>query len=274
MTIEEYQVYAPIADSMFRYLNGRVNTLNSNCNLYIDMYDLVNGTNGNINFPNNILIHIGTIIDSYKDEWRYIMDRHDYICTLIAWTLVHELMHADQLLSMIEYNNNPEYKSFIENNVENASYNWVLYNAEDLEYEFDFRVILDSIDPSDFENCNKYQKADAKEFYFQTIANIVLRDFDIFRKLSALHDEKLSTDLFINFNDVDRVAIKLNDKYVEENVNEFSNMVYKWTGRFDTYKVSAYQNFMHDEWSHHDIAEVKFIVEDALYKPMSFKKGM
>lgn len=259
MTLEEYQEYSIIANKLFAYMNGKINRLNSNCVLYIDMYDLIHNTYANIRYPNNIFLHLGTIIDSYTKEIAQYVEKRDYIGTVMAWAMAHELHHADQLISMLQYNNNPAYKSAIEGDVERASYNWVYNNRADLESIGGFEVIIRSLSSAslpDEKDCN-YRKASIKQYYLQTIANIILRDFNLFNKLTVFSSNELDEvdnivlcfapagigdDVIRNMRTTDAadfISIKENGEYLAENINAFSNLAYKWAGYFDTYTIRA-----------------------------------
>lgn len=130
MTIEDYRVYSAMAKILFGYMNGKINTLNKYCTMNLMMYDFANKNFGIINYPNYITIYIGNIVDSWRDEWSSIISRHDYIGSCIAWAIAHELHHADQLISMLQYNANQDYKRQVENDVERASYDWVKRHAK------------------------------------------------------------------------------------------------------------------------------------------------
>ena len=116
--------YSNIARDLFGYMNGKINKLNSQCFLNIEGYDLINRTTANIRYPNTICVFIGNAMNSWSDEYSQYIDKDSFICTVIAWSLAHELFHADQLLSMIQYNSNIHYKQSIECDVETASYYW------------------------------------------------------------------------------------------------------------------------------------------------------
>lgn len=271
MTMEEYYEYSGIANKIFSFMNGKINRMNSQCTFQIEMYDYITGIYANIRYPNNITLYIGTIIDSWKDIYSRVMNKRDYVCTMICWALSHELHHADQLISMLMYNANPSYKLSVEGDVERASYNWVSNNRKDLSCIGNFTVIIESLDSANLpsiENCN-YKKASIKEFYQQTIANIIIRDFDLFNKLRIFTDDTLVDDIILNFEDIDTIVIKSNGSYLRENINIFCDLVYKWAGYYDRYLIDVRADFTTSEGR--NIALVTFRFSNRLVKPMIFK---
>lgn len=271
MTINEYHFYSDIAIKIFNYMNGNINRMNSQCQLYIDMYDLVNGTYANIRYPNFIFIHIGTIVDSWDDDWEEYtdMNRMSYIVSCIAWALSHELHHADQLISMLQYNRNPSYKKSVEGDVERASYDWVAAHSRELTNLTGIPIVIREIDSPSLPSRGNYTRASVAQFYKQTIANIIIRDIELFHKLIVFTDDTSCDDIILIFNEVDTVVIKSNGNYIPENVTAFSELAYKYAGYFDVYHINAVSNIT--EVNGKNIATVKFTISDSLIKPMIFK---
>lgn len=272
MNTDEFREYSEMAKRIFFFMNKKINRLNSNCVLYIDMYDYITGTYANIRYPNNITIFIGTIIDSWKDEYSILMNRRDYIGTIMSWALAHELHHADQLISMIQYNNNYDYKMSVEGDVERASYNWIDINRADLSSIGGFNVVIEYLDSQnlpDTKNCN-YRKASVKEYYQQTIANIIIRDFDLFNKIGVFTNDELVDDIVLVFGNRDYVVIKSFGRYLPENINTFSNLAYKWAGFFDMYSIEVKAEFFTSKEGR-KAASIKFDFSNQLIKPMLFK---
>ena len=272
LTINEFHEYSEIAKRVFAFMNGKINILNNRCSISIEMYDFLNKTYANIRYPNNITIYIGTIIDSWIPSWEIYLNKKDYIGTCIAWALSHELHHADQLISMVQYNRNSSYKTSVEEAVELASYNWVNINKIELSQVGGFNVIIDKLDSNTLPKNKKcdYRKATVKEYYLQTIANVLLRDLDVFVKLRAFTNDEEADDIILCFSDHDKIIIKENGEYLIENVNRFSNLVYIWAGYYDTYSVAASTTFMQS--GNKTIAYVRFDFSDRLINGMVFKE--
>lgn len=269
MTINEYHYYSNIALKIFEYMNGKINTMNSKCQLYIDMYDLINGTYANIRYPNFIFIHIGTIVDSWNNDWDDYMDKSSYIVSCIAWALSHELHHADQLISMLQYNRNPSYKKAVEGDVERASYDWVASHSREISNLINIPIVIREIDSPSLPLRGNYTRASIAQFYKQTIANIIIRDLDLFNKLIVFTDDSSCDDIILNFNNTDTVVIKSNGNYCAENINLFSSLAYKYAGYFDIYHINAVSKI--DNINDRKIATVNITITDNYIKPMIFK---
>lgn len=267
MTNTEFRYYSNKAINIFNYMNGRINIINNFCYLDIGYYDFLQNTYANIRYPNNITIHIGTIVDSWNDNWSNIMTKSDYVCTCIAWALAHELHHADQLISMVNYNANIDYKNKVEGDVERKSYDWVFNHSRELHDIGGFNVVIHNLESPTLPESGSYTKASVKEFYLQTIANIILRDFDLFNNLKVFSDNYDTNSIILNFNNMDFVQIKNNGEYIPYNINYFSQLVYKWAGDFDIYKVSA-SSYVDSNKN----ATVVFNISEAYKNALVFKK--
>lgn len=272
MTIPEYHKYCEVTKALFEYMNGRVNTMNSQCTLQLEMFDLITGTFGNIRYPNHIVIYVGTIINAWNDEWDPYINKNDWICTCIAWAVSHELHHADQLISMMTYNRNQEYKDKVEGDVELASYNWVARHSKEIGVVCECNIIISDLISDGIPKVGNYKKASPKEFYIQTIANILLRDLNVFQDIADTFNNDAITDIILVFNDIDSVVIKTNGIYVDSNINLFSQMVYKYSGYWDLYSISCEIIIKAMEDNSRILAYVRFKISGCLVNPMTFYK--
>ena len=243
MTVEEYVIYSEKARQMFSFLNGRVNSLNKCCILVTDSYDFVNRTYGNIRFPSNVIIHIGNIVDEWEQQYEKYMKKYDFVCTIIAWAITHELFHADQELSMLRYNNDEQYRISIEGDVERSSYDWVVSHAVEISQYCGFNVIIQMLTSNNLPSISNYAKAGVKDYYLQTIANIVIRDIDYFLALQVFTNDALCNDMILMFNDTESVVIKSNDKYLGENIGVFSSLVSKYCTNYNRYNIGIDVSF-------------------------------
>lgn len=233
MTIEDFNYYSAMAERLFAFMNGKVNILNSNCHLIIDMYDFVTKTYAGIRYPNYITIFIGSIVDSYDlNKYGKLMTKDEYIGTTISWTLCHELYHADQLISMIMYKV-PEYKLMIEQQVDQASHNWVFTHSDEISAIGGFKCSIKKLTSSTLTGDISYKRASIKQYYLQTIANIIIRDLEVFYSIKAFTDDTLYDNIVLLFNGVEEVTIKSNGKYIEESIPAFNELTYKYAGFYD-----------------------------------------
>lgn len=274
MTVEEYGIYSELTRKLFDFMNGRINVLNKNCELHIDPYDYITNTNANIRYPNNIFVHIGNIVDSWNNDWARFVTRHDFISTTLAWAIAHELFHADQLISMLQYNRNDRYRRSVEGDVERTSYDWVSSHAREISKIGGFNVIIRELTAQSLPKTSNYKKASIKEYYIQTIANIILRDFTVTNNLSSLKDNSTVKTIWINFNDAEVVCIKRGGEYLEESVQLFTQLAYNWAGNFDIYKVLASESIFIDRATNEECAEIKFMFKDQKIRGVIFKEDL
>lgn len=269
LQIEEYKYYVDITRRLFDYMNGRINQLNNKCVLIINPYDFINNDYGNIRYPNEIIINVGTIINTWQDRWSPFITRQDYIASCIAWAISHELHHADQLISMIIYNTNSAYKSEMENDVERASYDWVLNHSKELSIICGCNISINKLDSNTLTSSGNYTKANTKEFYLQTIANVIIRDLNLFEELRVFTNDHMCQDMVLIFNNKDTVVIKSNNRFLDENINIFSDLVYKYC-HYNKYHITVDISLGYNSLSR-CTATVNFSIDDPILYPMKFK---
>jgi hypothetical protein len=270
MTVEEYRKYSDITMRLFNFMNGRINQMNNNCILSIDPYDLITNTYGNIKYPNLIFIHIGTVVDAWREEWSKYIDKDDYIGSCLAWAISHELHHADQLISMIMYNRNIDYKNKIESDVERASYDWVCNHAKEISQIGGFNVLMNKLQSESLPEAGNYTRANSKQFYLQTIANIIIRDLDLYESLKVFTNDNICDDMILIFNSMDTVVIKSNGRYLDENVVQFSRLAYEYCGKYNMYHIYVDVSLSHDS-NGRCIGTVQFKISSPIIHPMTFK---
>lgn len=270
MTIEDYRKYSDVVVRLFNYMNGRINQMNSNCILIIDPYDFINNTYGNIKYPNLILIHVGTVIDAWQDEWSKFINRDDYIGSCLAWAISHELHHADQLISMVMYNRNAAYKAQMESDVERASYDWVVNHANEISQIGGFNVLMNKLQSTTLPEHGNYTKANPKQFYLQTIANVIIRDLDLYESLRIFTNDEMCDDMILVFNSIETIVIKSNGKFLDENVVPFSRLVYEYCGKYNMYHIYVDVSFGTNSTGRR-IATVQFTISNPIIYPMAFK---
>lgn len=271
MTVEDYYKYSDIVTRLFNYMNGRINQMNNNCFLIVDPYDLINNTYGNIKYPNLIYIHVGTVIDAWRDEWSNFIDREDYIGSCLAWAISHELHHVEQLISMIMYNRNPAYKAQMEADVERASYDWVVNHAKEISEIGGFNVLMNKLQSTVLPEFGNYTKANAKQFYLQTIANVIIRDLDLYDSLRVFTNDDMCDDMILVFNSIDTIVIKSNGKFLDENIVPFSRLVYEHCSKYNMYHVYVEVVFSNNSFGRR-MATVQFTISDPIIHPMAFKE--
>lgn len=274
LTVKEFEYYSDITRKFFNYMNGKVNRIL--CTLEIRLSDPINHAMGNIVFPNFVTIYLGTIAENYNPEVAEVLTKEDFMVSSIAWSICHELFHSDQLISMVQYGLNQEYKDKVEMEVELKSYKWVNTHVNELSKLCGFRFHIENLCTTELEKAieisAKYKSADAKEYYLQTIFNTILRNLDM------IYDPVL--DIFIKDYKVDNIMIKFesDDKtllqikkdgvYLSENMSAFAKLVYTYSGQFDWYVVTVTVDTLEDGKT----AIVDFSKENATINPIIFKE--
>lgn len=235
MTDIEFDYYSNKAINLFNFMNGNINSLNSNCMLYIDRTH-PSIISARIRYPNHITIFIENVYNCWND--RYILDginKDDYITTIIAWALAHELCHADQEISLQKYNNDINYKSRIESGTERRSHAWVMAHNKELSQLTGSNIIISSL-TSEYllKKDYYYENPSIKEFYKQTVLNVIVKD----EKFNIRYiDDDVYDDIVIAFNNIDSVVIKENKMFLRESIPKFSEMVYRYMGQYDEYSL-------------------------------------
>lgn len=270
MTNFEFNSYSRVATTLFNYMNGRINKMNSCCYLYIDMYDNIRNTYATIRYPNHIYLHIGNVIDSWHDEWEDIIQKDEYVCTLLSWVIAHELFHADQAIQMVMYLSNSSYKEDKENDVQRASYDWVCNHEYELSNLIGVEIDMEAITSNSLPDEGHYRKASVAEFYKQTIANTILKDLQLFNKMTFFTNDSETDDIILVFNSTDSVIIKSQGRYLEENIQYFSTLVYNYVAYYDVYVVNINTETVYKDGRSLVIVDLQ--IENPLLYPMIFKK--
>lgn len=276
LTVEEFCYFADITKKLFDYMNGRVNRIL--CVLDVKAKDIERSALANIVYPNYISVYIDTISENYTisglDE---LMGYEDYMTTIIAWSICHELFHADQLMSIVQYCNNEEYKQNVEMAVELNSYNWICNHIDELSNVVGFRFSIESVGSELLENARRssisYKYAGVKDYYLQTIYNIIFRNLDIIydEALKVLIDDNLSDDIILEFSPNDKICIKRNGVYLSENINTFASLAYKFAGQYDNYQIEAVVDIYRDEEKTTSV--IKFVMKNIKNMPIYFSEG-
>ena len=271
MTSNEYIYYSNLACKMFRFINSEINMVNSSCELSVMVYDYIGNRYGEIRFPNCIVVMMGNIIDSWNETWTMYLDKKSYIETMIAWTMAHELFHADQFLSMINYTADEEYRNKVEGDVERKSYEWVANNQCRMNEIFGTNININAMTSENMPDVSMYERASVKDFYLQTIANIVIKDFDLFKALKVFTDDEYCSDIILIFNGIDTVAIKINNSYVKENIPLFNSIVAKHCSAYDHYSIYVDVSFGYNS-ADKASATVQFTISDTVINPIRVMK--
>lgn len=270
MTIEEYKYYSDMAIRLFNFMNNRINKLNKDCFLEIEMYDLATDTFGNIRYPKVICLYVGSIIDKWNDEWDTYINKEDYIGTCMAIAIAHELHHADQYIAMMRYKHDDLYRKAIEDDVNRAAYEYVFINRDALSKVGGFNIIISDLRIQNLPSEGHYRSASTREFYLQTIENIIIRDKNLYEKVKPFLIDSSVDRVFIRFNMAEYIVIKNNKRFLRNSISAFSTLVYRYAGYFDGYSVRV-------EASRNDVdgcvvSTIDFIISNQSVNGLIFKQ--
>lgn len=265
MTIQEYERYSNIAYDLFNYMNGKVNTMNNKCTFSIEPYDFVYHTYGNIKYPNHITLFIGNIIDENTDG----LSKDIFIPTSIAWTICHELHHADQVITMQLYNEGGPYHQTKEAEVQQASYKWIENHSNELSILTGCKILIRTLTTDNLhDDVDPYSRVNAKIFYLQTISNSIFRNMDMIKSIDVFADDNKVKNIIAEFNNYDKVMIKKDWNYLEYNIPVFSSMVYHYAGRYDRYDVTLDIDLIDND----ETAIARFTIRNASINGVIFRK--
>ena len=267
-----------ITITLFDYMNGYVNHLNYKCRLFVEDREYLSRVNGVTAFPSDVTIFLGNILNMcYSIDYPEFKDstvRHNMIGTMIAWTVCHELLHADQKIDVLRYGNDPQYNNLIESAVEAASYDWVLYHAMEIEdaVQHCFKVVIDSFQrPVELFT---YERATPQEFYMQTILNIVMRDPDAYNSIKELRPENeckyANIELVFKYNDhSDSSVIKSAGRYQDGvSIERFTSAVTNYVALYDIYHISYFADEIFNQSENTLI--LYFVIQDRSMYPITF----
>lgn len=146
-SLEEQDIlnmYSEFAKQCYYYANGKVNKIYKP-DMYLS-YDMYSNELGGMRLGRNISVNIPLIVEcSVKTEdYNKSENKLDFIKSEILDCVVHELLHSDQFYDYNRYNKDSRYHEYVENQVINATYNFIRDNYEDicqkLKFKFDFSI--------------------------------------------------------------------------------------------------------------------------------------
>lgn len=234
INLMEYGRYGNNAVTLFNYMNGKINKLNNNCVLSIEPLDH-SGKYGDIKYPNSIKLYIGNIMKDWNDDWWEFTTKDIYVNSVIAWTIAHELSHADQYIHMIDYNKDNLYRAKVESYVQRFSYDWVFAHQEEINNLFGIEIRMENIKSANLPKMGVYTRITARGFYRQTIENVILRDrtqFEVIKCLNEESDMYYSMACHFRRDDIGTkgVMIKNNRQYIAENIPMFNDLMRLYLG--------------------------------------------
>lgn len=235
---EDCALYVPLTFRMFHFLNGTVNTI-----FKFPKFEIVPfATDFNtIGYSNNysITIFLGNIIKLYDnaslDVKRDIeFRRHDYICSYISQTIIHELFHIDQIRyedpnfvwRQIRGAEGYQIEGAVElrtEEFERDNYDLISRNFG-FVYMFDAESVFHTI-PFDFE----YRQLDFETLFKQLLnTSVCVNDYgkDNIDRLDYFGSDDNITMIINDWDGMSRrIPIKINGAYIEYGLYELVDFI-------------------------------------------------
>lgn len=200
MFIENYQTleivpiilkYTPTVQRIFMWLNGQVNPRNI-CTLNICGYSLNNFAI--FQYPNQISIYLGSIIDSATDM-AYKINRPDQIenriLSMATLTMCHEMFHSEQNLNNKYYTEDSDYRQNIELSAEYKAECFCFAHKEDLKRLFGFEYGFNIRETQE-----QYIQWTTRDYYVNSISG-VFRSSIVQQRLNEMLDKHENLGIFV-----------------------------------------------------------------------------
>ena len=264
--VKYVEKFTPIVKEWFKYLNQEI-CPRIRCTLFVDIYDPL--IYAGYKKPNIIIAYLGSIINNF------MKDGEEVIRGVTVLTIAHELFHANQSTSMIQYGMDPTYANNIEQQAEYMAEQFLLERELFCQNVFGFspKKIFTTLMEAP---TTPYRQFHLKEFYVNTLSDVLYRNsrskelldeaFDVVDTIYLAFDSKSHYDCM----DIDRMIIKLNGKYIESTVQYFAFVItskYRMGNCIMNYTVSCKVEYLSE-----DSAVFHFTTSNHNYSPVQFPK--
>lgn len=265
MTPEHFSHYKNFAESVFQYLNGKINKYCTRINFEVDYADMVNYTYANLRRPNNLYLHIYNIVA----ECNGVYNRNK-IYSMIFIVIGHELHHVDQMMSQETYKNNKVYREEVETDTDFTNYMWLKANKKDIDQTFGI-----DLDLSYYSDLNLMSQSgiftcrNIADYYRAIIKNVIFRDDKTYEKFESEILLKYPS-LFVSFDEFNNLLIKSRNEFCGPNLNAFIQLVNDEAARYDHYTL----NVSLLDWPYREMLDAKTVVfklSDRYSSPIVFQ---
>jgi len=216
MAYDKIQEYIDLSNKIFKCLNGEVNKVNNNIKFIISPSDYSN-ISGRMKNHMVLELYIYKIIsDSSNDDI--------IIKNSILFTIIHELFHADQRMSLFEYECNDDYVDMVEAQVNFMTSIYIINNRVILEELFGFKILIHNIKIflrrlEDNNNGIYYKRIDMFDYYYETLKYL-------FKNNIHLLSDLLYYESNIEFHCDEYCSMIKKNNTFNTNTNDFSKIIY------------------------------------------------
>ncbi len=252
MMYDKIQKYIDLSNKIFQCLNGEVNKVNSNIQFIISPSD--SDIFGEMKNHIVLKLYIYKIISSsYKNDLT--------IKNNILFTIIHELFHADQRMCLLEYQNNEDYSSMVEVQVNFMTTIYMINNRVILEELFGFKILVYNLKKflDELQKSNggiSYKRTTIFDYYYEML-NYLLGHVN---PISDLLYYETDIEFHCEYN---HSIIKKNDVF-NTDTNQFNKIVY------DNYIKMNRKNHEFSVTKQNDVVIIKSHIKDYLKDAIEF----
>lgn len=252
--INEIEYYRTFTIDVFNQLNGIINKTCNVATLEICGECYINDLYGEIEFPNNIKVYLITILKDY--------DTYDLRCSMIMYTIIHELSHIDLSMNLVTYSTNNNYCEDIENMTDSNANRFIEENKLFLENWFHFKFVLSDTWLRKGKYYN-YIRTDLYKFYLQTLVNIVHRNLNTISMVKYIFDNYET--ISVEFNNEGKSYIKTNGIFIQNDLSKFTSDIIKYCNPYTVYTLS-----MNMQYIDNTICHISYTMKDLINEPILY----
>lgn len=265
------------AESLFNYLNGKINPHNP-CVFNIGYFSTANYAH--FQAPNLLTVFIGTVI---LDAQQIAISRadiegeRDYRMSIFALIISHELTHSEQAINPSKYSKDPKYNEMIESSAEYNAEIFCVSHQQEFKKKFKFNFCITSKTVPTY-----YPVWNYKEYVLNTIYG-VLRAPEIITQISQSLDQSPNVALSISYkyesDTLGDIIVLQEDNvftvYDEEGIAYFNNYMMKYRHGICAidYKFTIYDAIFTRtrDGVQKEFSVIAVLIDEQSYKPFLFK---
>ena len=170
MGYNEYEFYTEFAQAVFTYLNGRINPKNKVAGLEFTGADIGKLCTLEQN-TYEINLFVGSIVSEYGYYCRFTVK------AIIAFVIARELVRASLNVNIYRYRISDSYMEEIESKINEAAYQFLITNGEEMIKKTDMDYDIDHIK----EMYKDWSKLNSASYIDRCIAHTLAIQWDMFK---------------------------------------------------------------------------------------------
>lgn len=257
--MNDYTAYRIFTEDTFRFLGPLITNFHKNVRLEVDPIDMVTFSFAKFRRPTTVHLYLYNIMSCASGQ--------NMACSLILIALTHELLHSEQYLIQNQYNNDSEYRKFIEGSTNKAAYKFIINNRQRIRDEMGFDVDLSYFNHNDIPFCDGYRSCNLEEYYKLLFMNVILRNPIQYQKFADEILDKYPT-VFITFDRKNNFLIKSNGEYCRQTLDAFIRAIDIYASRYDYYTMCVKLDESSNR-SGHQVVVILEVLDKGIY-PAAF----